>query len=163
MALTKEQKAQALKKAQDIFTDSKSAVFVKFNGLGANETNAMRADMTGEGVGYAVLKKTLVSRALDDADIKGDRPAFDGELAIAYGEDLIAPARLVRENEKKYKENISILGGIFDGEFMDKAAMTELADIPPIPVLKGQFVSMINAPIQSFVSVLNQVAEKREA
>ena len=163
MALTKEQKAQALKKAQDIFQDSKSAVFVKFNGLGANETNAMRADMTGESVGYSVLKKTLVSRALDDVDIEGERPTFEGELAVAYGDDLIAPARLVREGEKKYKENLSILGGIFDGKYMDKAAMTEIADIPPVPVLKGQFVSMINSPIQSFVSVLNQVAEKKEA
>ncbi len=163
MALNKEQKAQALKKAQDIFSDSKSAVFVKFSGLGANDTNAMRADMTAEGVGYSVLKKTLVNRALDDAKVDGDRPAFDGELAVAYGDDLIAPARLVREGEKKFKENISILGGIFDGEYMDKEAMTQIADIPPVPVLRGMFVSMINSPIQSFVSVLNQVAEKKEA
>ena len=161
MALTKDRKKELFDKAQDIFANSNSAVFVEAKGLGANDSNAMRSEMTGEGVGYAVIKKTLTKRALEGADIAGDQPEFPAELAIAYGEDLIAPARLVRSYEKQYKENISILGGIFEGRYMNKAEMTEIADIPAPQVLRGMFVNVINSPIQGMVIALSKIAEQK--
>lgn len=161
MAITKDKKQELLKKAQDIFDGADSAVFVQTQGVGVNDSNAMRQEMRREGVGYSVIKKTLVKRALAETNVTGDQPEFPAELAIAYGEDLIAPARLVRTYEKKFKDNISILGGIFEGAYMDKAAMTEIADIPSTPALRGMFVNVINSPIQGLVIALNQIAEKK--
>lgn len=161
MALTKERKVELFNKAKDIFATSNSAVFVEAKGLEVNNSNLMRQDMRKDGVGYSVIKKTLVKRALEETSVTGDQPEFPAELAIAYGEDLVAPARLVRTYEKKYGDNISILGGIFDGVYMDKAAMTEIADIPATPVLRGMFVNVINSPIQGLVIALNQIAEKK--
>jgi len=161
MALTKERKGELFAQAQDIFANSNSAVFVETKGMNANDSNAMRKEMTGEQVGYSVIKKTLTKRALEGSDITGDMPEFPAELAIAYGEDLIAPARLVRSYEKQYKENISILGGVFEGRYMNKAEMTEIADIPAPQVLRGMFVNVINSPIQGMVIALSKIAEKK--
>lgn len=161
MALTKERKGELLAQAQNIFANSNSAVFVETKGMNANDSNAMRKEMTGEQVGYSVIKKTLTKRALEESGVTGDMPEFPAELAIAYGEDLIAPARLVRSYEKQYKENISILGGIFEGRYMDKAEMTEIADIPAPQVLRGMFVNVINSPIQGMVIALSKIAEKK--
>lgn len=161
MALTKDRKKELLDKAKDIFATSNTAVFVETKGMGANDSNAMRAEMTGEGVGYSVIKKTLTKMALAETDTAGEQPEFPAELAIAYGEDMIAPARLVRTYEKKFGDNISILGGIFEGAYMDKAAMTEIADIPATPVLRGMFVNVINSPIQGMVVALSKIAEKK--
>jgi len=161
MALTKDRKKELLEKASHIFASSNSAVFVQTSGMGANDSNAMRAEMTGESVGYSVIKKTLTKRALEETDITGTQPEFPAEVAIAYGEDLIAPARLVRTYEKKFGENISILGGIFDGRYMDKAEMTEIADIPAPQQLMGMFVNVINSPIQGMVIALSKIAEKK--
>tara|TARA_B100000378_G_scaffold265929_1_gene250825 strand:+ start:180 stop:671 length:492 start_codon:yes stop_codon:yes gene_type:complete len=163
MAISKDKKQEIVAKAQDIFANSASAVFVNFKGLTGGETADLRAGLDDEGVGYNVIKKTLVTRALGETSLKGDAPEMPGELAIAYGDDLVAPARMVKEFSKKFPEKIVIVGGIFDGEFKDKAGMTEIAEIPAIPVLKGQFVSMINAPIRSFAVVLGQIAEQKEA
>ena len=161
MALSKDRKQELLKKAESIFASSNSVVFVETQGLGANDSNGMRAEMTQEDVGYSVIKKTLTKRALEGTNYTGDLPDFPAELALAYGEDLVAPARLVRSYEKKFGDNVSILGGVFDGAFMDKAAMTEIADIPPTPVLRGMFVNVINSPIQGLVIALNKIAEKK--
>lgn len=161
MALNKAQKNHLFDKAKNIFATSNSAVFVEAKGLGVNDSNQMRAEMRGEGVGFSVIKKTLTKRALEESEVTGEQPEFPAELAIAYGEDLVAPARLVRSFEKKYKGNISILGGIFEGEYMDKVAMTNIADIPPTPVLRGMFVNVINSPIQGLVVALDKIAEKK--
>jgi len=163
MAITKDRKKELLDKANDIFSSSQSVVFTSAKGLGANHTSEMRSAMNEAGVGYNVIKKTLIGKALDDANITGDRPEFEGELAVAYADDLIAPARLVQEFAKKHKDNIAIMGGVFDGEYMDKAAMTAIANIPDVPVLRGMFVNVINSPIQGMVIALNAIAEKKSA
>ena len=49
------------------------------------------------------------------------------------------------------------------GVFKDQAEMTEIASIPPLPVLRGMFVNVINSPIQGLVLGLNAIAEKKSA
>jgi len=161
MAITKEIKDRIYKKTQDAIKDSQSMVFVNFHGLSVGETTDLRNKLREEGVSYSVTKKTLAKKALGEAKLEGDIPQLDGELALAYADDLTAPARGVYDFRKTHKENISILGGIFEGKFMDQVAMTEIAAIPSTPVLYGQFVNLINSPIQGLVIALNQVAEKK--
>ena len=163
MAIKKEQKVEMLGRVTDLVKKAQSAVFVNFHGLSVSETTSLRSGLRSEGVSYLVAKKTLVKRALADAGVKGEQPALDGELAIAYGEDLTAPARGIYEFQKTHKKNISILGGVFEGEFMNQEQMTGIATIPPTPVLRGMFVNVINSPIQGLVIALNQIAEKKTA
>jgi len=93
--------------------------------------------------------------------VEGDIPQLDGELALAYSDDLTAPARGVYDFQKGHKDNVAILGGIFEGKYMNQIAMTEIAMIPPTQVLYGQFVNLINSPIQGLVVALNKIAEKK--
>lgn len=161
MAISKEKKDQIYKKTVDAIKDSQSMVFVNFHGLGVGDTTALRRQLKEEGVNYVVAKKTLAKKALEEAKLEGEIPQLDGELALAYADDLTAPARGVFDFQKGHKDNISILGGVFEGRFMDQAEMTEIAAIPSTPVLYGQFVNLINSPIQRFVVALDQIAEKR--
>lgn len=160
MAITKAKKKEILSKLDEIKQNSESIVFVGFNGMPVGESNAMRSTFRGEGVGYMVAKKTLIKRAFDDA-FEGEMPTLDGEVAVAYSTDPITPAQNVRVFEKKFEDNISILGGVFEGVYKNKEEMTEIASIPPLPVLRGMFVNVINAPIQGLVLGLNAISEKK--
>lgn len=161
MAISKEKKEKIYSDIKDVVKKSQSVVFVNFHGLGVGETTSLRRKLKKEGVGYVVAKKTIIKRALDDIKPEGDMPQLDGELALAYSEDLTAPARGVFDFQKKVKDKIAILGGIFEGRYMNQVAMTEIAAIPSNQVLYGQFVNLINTPIQQFVTVLDKVAEKK--
>ncbi len=163
MAIIKEKKKEILKKVQSAVDSSNSVVFVNFHGLGVLDTTDLRKELRNKGVAYTVAKKTLIRKALEGSKVEGEMPTIDGELAIAYGEDLIAPAREVYTFQQQHKENIFILGGVFDGKYMNKEEMMEIATIPETPVLYGQFVNLINSPIQRFVVALDQIASKREA
>lgn len=161
MALTKEKKVDIVERLKGIFTSSASVVFVNFHGLSVPDVHTMRRELYERGVGYMVAKKTLVKRALESAKLSGEAPAFTGELALAYGEDLVAPAGGIAEFVKKFKNKLTIQGGVFDGVFKDKAEMTEIAAIPPLPTLRGMFVNVINSPIQGLAAVLGRIAEKK--
>ncbi|OHA89857.1 MAG: 50S ribosomal protein L10 [Candidatus Zambryskibacteria bacterium RIFCSPHIGHO2_01_FULL_43_27] len=161
MPITRKKKEEILSKVEGALKDAKSLVFVNFHGLTVAVANEMRRALKGAGVKYFVAKKNLVKRALDGVKFEGSVPEFPGELAIAWGDDLVAPAREVYVFQKKSLENLKILGGIFEGRYMDQGAMMEIATIPALPVLHGKFVNIINSPIQRFVIALGEIAKTK--
>lgn len=161
MAITKAQKGEVVEKLKKAFKDAKSLIFVNFKGLPVSEATAMRRALKSEGVSYMVAKKTLANQALDAGKFEGTKPELEGELAIAWGEDLIAPARGVHSFEKKFPDNLKIMGGVFEGRFMSSSEMTSIALIPTLDVLRGKFVNIINSPIQRLVVGLNEISKTK--
>ncbi len=166
MPRTKIEKQEILKKVEGIVKDAESLVFVNFHGLKVGDTVEVRRKLRKEGVGFFVAKKSLTRKALEGAqgkNIEGTMPELAGELGLAYGKDLIAPAREVYEFQKKYKGNITILGGVFEGKYMTQAEMMAIALIPSVDTLRGMFVNVINSPIQGFVMALSGIGKKKTA
>ena len=163
VALTKEQKGSILHSLTEAARRARSIVFVHFKGLNVASTTEMRRALLNDTVSYVVAKKTLMKKALADKGVTGSLPDLTGEVAWAYGDDLVAPARVVYEFQKKFPENLEILGGVFDGRYMTQSEMVAIASIPPLPVLHGKFVNIINSPIQRFVIGLQAIADKKSA
>lgn len=161
MAITKEKKKEIIAGLEKNVIKSKSIVFVQFHKLLVKDASAIRRSLKSENVGYVVAKKSLFKRVLESAGIKGNAPALDGELALVYGEDILTPARGIYEFQKKLDGKVSILGGIFDGEYKSQIEMVSIASIPSLQVLRGMFVNIINSPIQRFAVALGQIVEKR--
>ncbi len=161
MPISKGKKKEIIEKVSDLLKDAKSVVFFNFKGFNVKNTIEMRRKLRESQVGYIVAKKTLAKRAFDEAKIAGEMPVIVGETAMAYSADLTAPAREVLSFQKKFKDNLSIVGGIFDGKYMNKDEMMAIALIPSQQTLYAQFVNVINSPIQGFVVALNKIAEKK--
>jgi len=163
MAITKQKKVELVAGMKERLADAKSIVFVNFNALPVSETKMLRRKLSADKVGYFVTKKTLAKRVLGDLKAKGDMPELPGELAIAYGEDLLAPARetYAFQTIARDKGSTSIMGGIFDGEYKTKDEMIAIAMIPPLQVLRGMFVNIINSPIQRFAIVMVEIANSK--
>ncbi|PIP86511.1 50S ribosomal protein L10 [Candidatus Campbellbacteria bacterium CG11_big_fil_rev_8_21_14_0_20_44_21] len=163
MAINKEKKKDILSKLKDILGNAKSVTFVNFHGISVPDINEMRGGLKEKGVGYYVAKKTLVRKALDETKIEGELPELGGELALAYSrEDETAPARAIYEFQKRFKETLGILGGIFGGVYQSQNQMTEIAAIPSIQILRGMFLNVINSPIQGLVIALDEISKGRE-
>lgn len=162
MAITKEKKKEIFEKVRDI-SKKNSIVFVNFRGLPSTDITEVRSKLRGEDISYFVTKKTLVKKAFGESKISGEIPQLDGELALAYADDLTAPASEIFKFQKQFKDKIQILGGVFEGRYLNKVEMEEIAQIPSLDVLRGMFVNVINSPIQGFVMTLKAYAEKQEA
>lgn len=161
MAINKQKKEQIIEKLQEGFKSAKSLVFVNFKNLSVGNATEMRQGLKDEGVSYTVAKKTLTKRVLDEQKYEGEMPALEGELALAWSEDLTAPARGIWNFGKKFPDTLKILGGVFEGKYMNASEMEEIATIPGIPVLRGKFVNIINSPIQRMAIALNEIAKKK--
>lgn len=154
MAITREKKEEVVAKISDIASSAKTTVFAKFKGLPVNEQNEMRKAFRELQVGYTVAKKTLVKRAFGARGIEGTMPELEGEIALAYSVDELAPARELAVFIKKYPDKLAFAGGVFGGRYVDASEIKSIAAIPGLDVLRAQFVQLINSPLQRFAVVL---------
>ncbi len=163
MAKTRQQKEEILNKLVSAFDESASTTFVHFTGISVSEETEIRRAVREKGLRYYVAKKTLMRKAWEKVGAKGEEPELEGEIAVVYGdrEDPTASAREIYQFVKQLKDKLSIVGGIYQGEFKDAVAMNEIATIPPVEILRGMFVNVINSPIQGLVVALNQIADKK--
>ena len=121
MAINKQKKEELVAEFTEMVAGAKAMVFVSFKTLSVNKTVALRKKLHNENVGYKVTKKTLLKRALEAQKTEGEFPEVLGELAVAYSADALTPARLMFEAMKENKGKMEILGGVFEGKFMNKA------------------------------------------
>lgn len=161
MAITREKKVEILAKISDITSKAKTLVFANFKGLTVAEQNEMRKALRTQSVGYVVAKKSLMRRAFDAAKFSGIMPELSGEVALAYGNDELAPARELAVFVKKFSEHLGFAGGVFGGTFVSKDEITSIAAIPGLETLRAQFVQLINSPLQRFAVVLSEQAKKQ--
>lgn len=164
MAITKAKKGELLVALKSAIEGATSAVFVGFNKLTVHEANEVRAALKKEGVTYTVVKKTLLAKSMKDAGVAGEQPDLPGEVALAYlpkaaGDDMTAPARGLQEFVKKFKDKLTLLGGVIENAFASKETVMAIAAVPPVPVLRGMFVNIINSPIQRFAIALGEVSK----
>ena len=162
MAISKDKKREIVAKLTDAFKEASSIAFVGFTKFTVADASKMRRELSAVGVRYFVAKKTLILRALKEGGYTGTVPELPGEVAVAWtSDDVTAPARGVYAYGKKLKGVLSLLGGVLEGAFLDAEKMTEVATIPPMIVLRGMFVNVINSPIQGLVIALDKIREKK--
>lgn len=158
MAITKQKKAEIIQDLHEKLEKSKVSIFVNFHGLSVKDVSDLRRQLRGGGIDYRVAKKTLVNRALDGFGFGGEKPSMEGELALVVGyDDVVAPAKTLSAFLKKHKDTIKILGGVFEGNYVDGGRIAFLATVPSREVLLGQLVNVINSPVQGMVGVLSGV------
>lgn len=161
MALRKEKKTEVLEDLGSSLSNAQSAVFVKFDKLKVADANELRRSLQNSNVGYIVSKKTLLKKALGAKGVEGEMPELAGQIAMAYGEDLLAPAREVYAFQKTHKENVQIVGGVFEGKYMNASEMMNIATIPGREVLLSQIAFLLKSPMQRLAIAVNAVAGQK--
>ena len=149
-----------IKELEGAIKGSLSLVFVNFHGLKVGDETVLRKSLRDEGVNYKVGRKTLLKRALK-GKAEGVIPELSGEVAIAYSNDAISSPREVYNFQKAHKGVLSILGGIFEGKFVDGAYMMELATIPSREVLLSKIAFLLKSPMQRLAVAVGEVAKKK--
>ena len=158
--LLKSRKEKMIKDLETSIKGSESVVFVNFHGLKVSDETSLRRDLRNQGVDYKVSRKTLLKRALA-GKATGEIPELGGEVAIALSKDPVAGAREVYNFQKTHKGSLSILGGIFEGQFVGGEKMMEIATIPSREVLLSKIAFLLKSPMQRLALAVNEVAKKK--
>lgn len=155
MPKTRQQKTTDVDQLTKALQGMKGVVFSGFVGLTVKENTELRSLLRKEGVTLTVAKRTLLKKALKEANLpEVPETTFPGgvQLAIA-SQDEIAPARVLYEYAKKHPA-LTLRGGFLGTALLTPEQVMSLATLPGKDALRGQLASVIAAPLRGFVSVL---------
>jgi large subunit ribosomal protein L10 len=142
--------------------ESTTTVVADYRGLNVAQVTELRRQLREAGVEFAVLKNSLVSRAASSIDLGDLESILSGPTAVAFGKDVVAPAKIINDFAKK-NDALKIKGGVVEGRVVDQAQMQALAALPSREGLLSMLLSVLQAPVRNLALAVKAVAEKNEA
>ena len=173
MALSKQKKNEVLDQYKDWLKNSQSVILVEYTGANMKDMENIRAKVRESGGEFHVVKNTLVKRALEASGYPLPEGLLENSSAASFAfSDPAGTAKALSEASKGL-EAIKVKGGYMGTELLDIAQVKALADLPPLPVVRGQLLGVLQAPAgklvrtiaepaRSLVAVLQAYSEKSE-
>ncbi|MBU2579899.1 50S ribosomal protein L10 [Patescibacteria group bacterium] len=153
--ITKEKKKEIVDGLTDKLSRQTAVVFFDYTGLKVNQVQKLREKLRGEEIDCQASKKTLIDLALGKAGLSGVKiKDLPGQVAMVLGyKDEVAPAKILYDFSKG-NENLKILSGFVQGEYLGNDAILSLAKLPSKQELLGKLVGSIASPLSGMVNVL---------
>ncbi len=155
-----EQKKAVVEEIKNKFDNAKSVVLFDARGLKVSEVNELRRSLRESGSDYKVYKNTLMARAFDDLKIDV-KESLEGPSAFAYGNDAIAPIKVLADFAKNHPALV-LKVGIVDGEISDKDMLAKLAKLPSRDTLLTQLAGALIAIPKDLAISLDLYAKQKE-
>ncbi len=155
MMRTKAQKAELVTSLASRLKRSPTIYVTDFTGLDVAQITQLRRKLRAAGAEYAVVKNTLVRRALAAAQVTGIDDHLDGPTALVLGgADPVASAKVLADFAKEH-EKPAIKAGLVEGKAVSPAEVKQLAALPSKPELLSQLAGSLQGPLAGFVGMLN--------
>lgn len=149
-----EKKRDTVAQLSETLSRSTLVILTDYRGLSMRDLTAVRRNLSKAGVGYHVVKNTLLRLAMGDA-VAALAPYLEGPTAVAFAfEDPVAASKALQEQVASFP-TIKVKGGWLQGEALPPEGIKALAILPPRPVLLGQVVGMLQSPMANLVGVLS--------
>ena len=143
------------------FEKAQTVVLVDYRGLTVAEDTELRNQLRKAGVEYAVLKNTMISRAIEGMSVDEMHASLEGPTAVAFGyEDMIAPAKILSEFAKKSKK-LTIKCGVCDGAYLNADGVEALASLPSKEVLIAKIMGSMMSSVSKFVYCVEAIRKQK--
>ena len=156
--MKKELKEQVIAAIKANMAEYPNFYITDISGLNAEETSKLRRDCFGEGIKLTVVKNTLFHKVIKDAqnsELDLLVPTLEGNTAIMYCEAPAVPAKLIKKYNKAGSEKPALKGAyVQECAFVGADKLEELINIKSREELIGDIVALLQSPIKSVVSAL---------
>ena len=154
MAITKARKEALVNQYKELAENSSGIILASFSGATVKQLQELRGQIREVGGEFHIVKNSLMDIAFKELDLPLPEGATDGTTAIGFAtEEVPAVAKAIVDLGREH-ETLQIKGGLIDGELIDQARIMTLADLPPMPVVRGQLLGLITTPAGQVAGVL---------
>ncbi len=174
MAFTKQEKEQMLSRYEEWLAKNQAVVLLTYKNMTMKDMDALRVKVREIGGEVHVVKNTLLARALESTGFKPDEKLLEGPVAISFAQnDPPALAKIISDSLVK-SEIFKVKGGLLGKQMISPSEVKNLAELPPLPVVRARLLGAIQAPAaqvartiaepaRSLAYVLKAYSEKQPA
>lgn len=160
--MTREEKSQVIEVLTTQLTEGNIIYLADISGLNALDTFNLRKACFKANVKLAVVKNTLLEKAMEKADKDfGDLPnILKGNTSLMLSETGNAPAKVIKEFRKK--SNKPLLKGAYVEEaiYVGDDQLDALVNIKSKEELIGEIITLLQSPAKNVVSALKSGGNK---
>ena len=154
--MTREEKSEVIKDLTAQLTENETIYLADISGLDAGSTSNLRRACFKAGVKLAVVKNTLLKKAMDNSDKDfGELPeVLKGNTSLMFAETSNAPAKVIKAFRKKSEK--PLLKGAFIEEaiYIGDDQLNTLVDIKSKDELIGEIIGLLQSPAKNVISAL---------
>lgn len=156
-----EQKKELVASLVEKMKASPAGVLVDYKGINVEDDTKLRRELRDAGIYYAVIKNTMIRFAAKELGYEALNDQLNGTsaLAVATGDDVVAPAKILYGYAKDH-ENFTIKGGYLEGSVVSAEDVVNLAKMPSKETLIAQTLYSFNYPIMQLAIALHAIEEK---
>ena len=154
--MLKEKKAQIVGNLADDLSRSTIIIATNYQGLLAKQMADLRNALTKAGIGYHVVKNSLVYRAADQASRPHLKDIVEGPVALAFGyDDAVNTARTLHQYIKSTALSLQIKGGLLEDRILLPEELASLANLPSREILVSRLIGQLQAPVVTLHNILS--------
>ena len=158
MALSKQKKNEVLDQYKDWLTNSQAVILVEYTGANMKDMENIRAQVRESDGAFHVVKNTLVKLALEASGYPIPEGLLENSTAATFAFSDPAGTAKALSVASKGLDAIKVKAGYMGTELLDAAQVKALADLPPLPVLRGQLLGVLQAPAGKLVRTIAEPA-----
>jgi large subunit ribosomal protein L10 len=154
--MLKEKKVQIVSNLVDDLSRSTIVIATNYQGLLAKQMADLRDALAKAGIGYHVVKNTLVYRAADQAGKPHLKDIIEGPVALAFGyDDAVNAVKTLNQHVKSSALSLQIRGGLLGDRILLPEQITSLASLPPRDLLVSRLLGQLQAPVVTLHNLLS--------
>lgn len=157
--MTREEKVEIVNSLTEEFKSSDAIVVCEYKGLDVPSLESLRNAAREKDVKVRVIKNTLASIAMKNADVEGIE--LKDTNIFVWGADQLDVTKVVAKFAKD-SDIFAVKTGYIDGEIADAAKVEALSKMPSREELIGMLLQVWNAPITNFTIGLDALRAKKE-
>jgi large subunit ribosomal protein L10 len=141
------QKIERVAELKERIEASEALLLTDYRGLSVTEITELRRSLREGGARFAVIKNTLMRRALEGTDAAELESLFEGPSAVAFVDaDPVAAAKSVTAAAKRFP-TLVLKGGFVEGRVLDADQAKALADLDSREVMLSKLAGMMKSEI----------------
>lgn len=160
--ITREKKNAIVADLKDKITNARAVFLTNLIGVDSNGANEIRKKVRDNQGSVVITRNTLLELASKGTPAEGLFTGLKGPNAAAFAfEDAPGVAKVLYDAGKE-QEVITLEKGILGDKELDKGELEALAKLPSKDVMLATVLATMNAPIGSFVRVLDAIKNQKD-
>lgn len=154
--MTREQKANVIQDLTATLGENSTIYLADISGLNASDTSNLRRACFKANVTMAVVKNTLLSKAMEasDKDFAELPELLKGNTAIMLSEVANAPAKVIETFRKKSAKPVLKGAYIEEAIYVGDDMLTALSNIKSKEEMIGEIIGLLQSPAKNVISAL---------
>jgi len=130
-------------------------IVVDYRGLSVGQFTELRKRLNKTGAEVHVVKNNLFRVAANEAGVADLKGVLAGQLAVVTGKkDIAAAAKVIKSYQAEF-DRPKLQFGYLGSQALSAEEVRAIAELPPLEVLQGKILGLLQAPAQKLVALIN--------